>query len=359
MPPLRPSPPPLTPSPLTVEGIREMGDDMAVKLNKYHKPRLIEAIVVCMARIDLLEASNIRSDSNVRAELRELEAAVFANVSNAVITQDTQDVLDRPNVGWDNIHKLTRGASWHKEQNPAPPTTPQPQPHAQQTPSQLALRDAKLAKLTYVKATRIAQERTQEAAQEAERIRQDDTADLRKAKKEERYGAKMERLGKLPPCPKIVTGEECSGISCEEEELGFPYEHLDNMVVCQDKAHLTVATKDGCLLFHLWPARKKRSPKPPPGPPAKNSGGGTSGARQAPQNRGIPRAGKPRHAGKGTQQQQQQQQPRGQQQQQCDMDHRQFVIERLNLELEVARTNAGVRTNGRECREGSFHVTRS
>jgi hypothetical protein len=58
-----------------------MGNDMAVKLNKYHKPRLIEAIMVCMARIDLLEAGNIRSDGNVRAELKELKAAVFANVS--------------------------------------------------------------------------------------------------------------------------------------------------------------------------------------------------------------------------------------------------------------------------------------
>jgi hypothetical protein len=103
-----------------------MGDDMSVKLNKYHKPRLIEAIVVCMARIDLLEASdgNVRSDgnANVRAELRELKAAVFASVSNAALTQDTQDVLDRPNVGWDDIHKLAHGASWHEEQNPAPPS---------------------------------------------------------------------------------------------------------------------------------------------------------------------------------------------------------------------------------------------
>jgi hypothetical protein len=106
--------PPLTSSPLTVEGIREMGDDMSVKLNKYHKPRLIEAIVVCMARIELLEAGNVRSDGNVRAELRELKASVFGKMSNAVITQDTQDVLDRPNVGWDDIHKLARGASWHE-----------------------------------------------------------------------------------------------------------------------------------------------------------------------------------------------------------------------------------------------------
>jgi hypothetical protein len=62
---------------------------------------------------------------------------------------------------------------------------------------------------------------------------------------------------------------------------------------------------------------------------------GTSGARQAPPKR---------HTGKGTQQQRQQQ-PRGQQQQR-NMDHRRFVIERLNLELEVARTNVGARTNG-------------
>jgi hypothetical protein len=52
------------------------------------------------------------------------------------------------------------------------------------------------------------------------------------------------------------------------------------------------------------------------------------------------------HAGKGNGTQRQQQQPQGQQQQQLqqrDLDHRR-VIERLNLELEVARTNA--RTNG-------------
>jgi hypothetical protein len=93
----------------------------------------------------------------------------------------------------------------------------QSQLHAQQTPSQLALDNTRLAKMAYVKATRIAQERTQEAAQEAERIKQDATADSRKAKKEERYRATMAKLGKLPPCPKIYRGEECSGIPCEEE----------------------------------------------------------------------------------------------------------------------------------------------
>jgi hypothetical protein len=151
----------------------------------------------------------------------------------------------------------------------------------------------------------------------------------------------MEKLGKLPPCPKLCRGEECSRTPCDEEGQGFSYEHMDDLFVCQDKSHLSMATTDGCLLFHAWPPRK-RTPKPPAKTlqqPVKNVGGGTSGARQPPKNNGNPRAGKPRQAGRGTQQQQQQQQQR-------DTDHRRFVIEKLNLELEVARTNAGARTNG-------------
>jgi hypothetical protein len=118
------------------------------------------------------------------------------------------------------------------------------------------------------------------------------------------------------------------------------YEHMDDMVICQDKAHMSMATTDGCLLFHDWPPRK-RSPKPPAGPPAghpaKNAGRGTSGARQPPKNNGNPRAGKPRQAGKGTQQQQ----PR--QQLQSVITH-QRAMERLNLQLEVARVNEGAKT---------------
>jgi hypothetical protein len=64
-----------------------------------------------MARINLIETSDY---GNVRSELRELKAAVFANASTStVITQDTQDCLDRSNVGWDAINKLA------EEQNPA------------------------------------------------------------------------------------------------------------------------------------------------------------------------------------------------------------------------------------------------
>jgi hypothetical protein len=95
------------------------------------------------------------------------------------------------------------------------------QPHAQATPTQIAMENARLARVAYAKATRIAQERTQEAAQEANRIKQDATADSRMAKKEDRYRATMEKLGKLPPCPKLCRGKECSGTPCDEEGPGF------------------------------------------------------------------------------------------------------------------------------------------
>jgi hypothetical protein len=42
----------------------------------------------------------------------------------------------------------------------------------------------------------------------------------------------MEKLGKPLPCPKLCRGEECSGTPCvKEEETGFLYEHMDDMVV--------------------------------------------------------------------------------------------------------------------------------
>jgi hypothetical protein len=99
--------------------------------------------------------------------------------------------------------------------------------------------------MVYEKATRIAQEKTQVAAQEVERIKQEVTEDSRKAKKAEGYRVTMEKLGKLPPCPKPRRGGECNGIPCEEEEPGFPYSHIDVMVVFHDKLHMSMATRDG------------------------------------------------------------------------------------------------------------------
>jgi hypothetical protein len=113
---------PVTIPPLTVTGMREMGQ---ARLEKLHKPRLIEGITACMALIDLLESgskvSKVTEVSKIRSELKELKLAVFTNASTSTtvcaVTQYTQDVLDRPNIGWDAIHKMA------KEQNPAPDTT--------------------------------------------------------------------------------------------------------------------------------------------------------------------------------------------------------------------------------------------
>jgi hypothetical protein len=58
-----PDTPPVIP-PLTVTAIREMGQG---RLEKLHKPRFIEAIMTCMARIDLLKSG---SNSKVRWELK-------------------------------------------------------------------------------------------------------------------------------------------------------------------------------------------------------------------------------------------------------------------------------------------------
>jgi hypothetical protein len=173
----------------------------------------------------------------------------------------------------------------------------QSQPCNRQTPTQLAQAGVKLAKMAVDKATRTAQERLQEEAQEVKRMKQEVTANSKKMKKEARYKASVDNLGRLPACPRLCRGEECTGTPCREEEPGFPYAHIADMVVCMDKAHVSIATRAGCLMFHHWP---KRSPRAPPAGPPKNSGGGTSGERQAPPKR---------HTGKGngTQQQRQQQ----------------------------------------------------
>jgi hypothetical protein len=212
--------------------------------------------------------------------------------------------------------------------------------HAQaRTQTQIAVEGERQARMELVKATRIAQEMTQADAQEVIRAKQEATADSKKAKKGDRYHAAVERLGRPPPCPILCRSEECSGSPCDEqEETGLSYSHMDVMVVCKDAAHVSMATSATCLMFHKWPPRQKAPrPTPKPQPPAKNGSGGTSGARHPPSNNGNPRTGKPRQAGRGSSQQHQQQQR--------DTDHRR-VIEKLNLELEVARTNASARTIG-------------
>jgi hypothetical protein len=139
------------------------------------------------------------------------------------------------------------------------------QPCHRQTPTQLAQAGVKLSKMALDKATRTAQERLQEEAQKVERKKQEVTADSNKLKKEARYKASMDKLGRLPGCPMLCRGKKCTGTPCWEEEPGFPYSHIDDMVVCTEKAHVSMATRAGCLMFHQRP---KRSPEPPQAPPA-------------------------------------------------------------------------------------------
>jgi hypothetical protein len=154
------------------------------------------------------------------------------------------------------------------------------QPCHGQTPTQLAQAGVKVANMALDKATRTAQERSQEEAQEVERRKQEVTVDSKKLKKEARYKASVDNLGRLLACPRLCRGEECTGTPCREEEQGFPYSHIADMVVCTDKAHVSMATKAGCLMFHHWP---KRLPRAPPAGAPKNSGGGTSGGETSAQ----------------------------------------------------------------------------
>jgi hypothetical protein len=91
--------------------------------------------------------------------------------------------------------------------------------------------------------------RLEEEAKEVEWRKQEVTTDSKKLKKEARYKASVDNPGRLPACPRLCRGEECTGIPCGEEP-GFPYAHIANMVVCTDKAHVSMATKAGCLMFH-------------------------------------------------------------------------------------------------------------
>jgi hypothetical protein len=88
---------------------------------------------------------------------------------------------------------------------------PQSQPCHGQTPTQLAQAGVKVAKMALNKATRTAQERLQGEAQEVKRRKQEVTADSKKLKKEARYKASVDNLGRLPGCPRLCRGEECTG----------------------------------------------------------------------------------------------------------------------------------------------------
>jgi hypothetical protein len=147
----------------------------------------------------------------------------------------------------------------------------------------------------------------------------------------------MEKLGKLLPCPKLRVQRD-------------PLRRGGARLLLQAHGRLGCLPGQGPLVHghheRVSPvpcvATEEEVAKASGKNPAarKKRGRGNLGRKATPQNNGNSRSGKPRQAGKGSQQQQQQQQQKG------DTDHRRFVIKKLNLELEVARTNAGARTNG-------------
>jgi hypothetical protein len=74
------------------------------------------------------------------------------------------------------------------------------------TPTQAAIAIAKGAKVEYERTTRIAQEKTQVRARAVLKGTQDARLESRKAKKADRYKATMQKLGRLPPCPRLCRG---------------------------------------------------------------------------------------------------------------------------------------------------------
>jgi hypothetical protein len=121
--------PSLTVPPLTVVGIREMGQD---KLQKLQKVRLVEAINACMTHIDFHELEKYKApadvnDSKLRSELRELKKAVFVHTTGANthgdVPADTQEYLNRSDIRWDAIHKLATEQNGNPVAHNATPMT--------------------------------------------------------------------------------------------------------------------------------------------------------------------------------------------------------------------------------------------
>jgi hypothetical protein len=59
--------------------------------------------------------------------------------------------------------------------------------------------------------------------------------------------------------------------------MGLSYSHLNNMIVCTNPAHVSMAARDGCYLWHVWSAKKRQKTGP-----KKLGGGGTSGRGAGP-----------------------------------------------------------------------------
>jgi hypothetical protein len=259
------------------------GDDDRRKEPSANKSQLFDAIWSLFRDLD----AATHESATVRSEFRALKTAVFANASNGFVTQETQDCLDRPNTGWDAIHKLAA------EQNPPPAPPPSAvagtgdggngsgsngsghgfdQADANEDIFRSQTVDRTYA--DYKEAVRQSQAASQVATEAQAVQKRDDRLKDREQLQREKRVRYTKATGRWPTCPIMCGSKVCNGDPCAER---YPDEKFDHPTVCRDKTHTVRGEVGNCLLFHFWALQQ-----------SKNSRGGTSGGYSG----GYPRTGK-------------------------------------------------------------------
>jgi hypothetical protein len=234
----------------------EGDDDDRRKEPSANKSQLFDAIWSLLRDLDA--ATN--ESATVRSEFRALKTAVFANASNGIVTQGTQDCLDRPNTGWDAIHKLAA------EQNPptAPPSAAagtgdggngngsgsngSGRDDDEEEVLNALLFTQGQAEFQLVEAKRA----TQYAKQQATHAKKERQRDERRQVREQEHTARREEYerkhGRPPVCPRYNRSEECDRTQCKDIGNGR-FSHPDR---CMDPAHVVRGLHGDCLLWHFW-----------------------------------------------------------------------------------------------------------
>jgi hypothetical protein len=216
-------------------------------------------------------AEDNAESATVRSEFRALKTAVFANASNGIVRQDTQDCLDRPNTGWDAIHKLAA------EQNPPshlrvasnPGNSKSVDPRSEeeieadfqsllhdddarlnsllnsQTQAETQEREAEFKLVTAKRASQLARQQAAAAKKERQHLERQQVRERGHAARREEYERKW---GRPPVCPRYNRSEDCDGTQCRGIGNGR-FSHPDR---CLDPAHVIKGLQGECLLWHFW-----------------------------------------------------------------------------------------------------------
>jgi hypothetical protein len=231
---------------------------------------LVEAVNACIAHISLLEdKAPANDDSKLRSELRELKKAVFVDAAGASanahgsVPDDTQDYLDRSDIGFDAILKLAA------EQNGTPVASATPvSSNADATPPPVATSvgedDARLDLLLFTQVKAEAEEKEAEfklvTAKRASQLARQQAAAAKKDRQrlerqqERKHGhavrrAEYERKWGYPPnCPRYNRSKECDGTQCKYIGKGN-FSHPNR---CMNPAHVVKGLHGDCLLWHFW-----------------------------------------------------------------------------------------------------------